>query len=326
MISAIAPEAFTGDPENLRRALIPVAMAGVLSASMRTPLAALVMVTEMTGSYGLIVPSMVVCVSSYLVGRRWGLTDEQVRSSPESPAHAGDVVVHLLEAGRVENVMQRDWPGVVRPETTLGELVKRSKPGTCPAFAVVENGHIRGMISVSEIANIMSEPGISELVVAADMMAAELPTLHPADDLYVALAAMARNRNLVMPVVISENGNRFLGMLTRGDIHQAIRTQLDDLRRHLVVEHEALAGIEQEESFHQLVTGVPSSQATRVQRLLVPLQAVGKSLHEADFRRQFGVQVIGVEQADGSIQCPPDVDAPLKTDQRLIGIVALDAK
>lgn len=51
------------------------------------------------------------------------------------------------------------------------------------------------------------------------------------------------------------------------------------------------------------------------------LQAVGKSLRKADFRRQFGAQVIGIEQPDGSIQCPPDPNAPLRTSQRLVAIV-----
>jgi len=324
VVSAVAPEMFTGDPENLRRALIPVGMAGVLSASMRVPLASLVMVTEMTGSYGLIVPLMVVCASSYVVGRRWGLNDEQVRSSSESPAHAGDAVVHMLEFGRVKDVMHRDWPELVRLDTTLGELIKRAEPGTRPAFAVIEDGQVKGMISVPEITQVMNLPDISDVVIAADMMTPNPPSLNPDDDLYTALAAMARNNDVALPVVARDDGNRFLGMLARADIYNTVRMQLDDLRRNLVIEHEPLAAIEHEETLHQLVTGVPTSKPARIQRLLVPLQAVGKSLREADFRRQFGVQVIAIEQGDGPIQCPPDVDAPLRTDQRLLGIVADD--
>jgi CBS domain-containing protein len=316
----MGPDLFTGDPENLRRALVPVGMAGVLSASMRVPLAALVMVTEMTGSYGLIVPLMVVCISSYVVGRRWGLSDEQVRSSPESPAHAGDVVIHLLEAGRVGNVMVEDWPDVVRPETTLGELVRRVQPGTRPTFAVVEHGRFKGTVSVPEITNIMEEPGISELVVAADILTADPVTLTPDDDLYVALAVMARNKDQVVPVVARERGHRFVGMLTRSGVYRSVRTQLNDLRKNLVLEHKGLAEIEREEALHQLVTGVSARETESIKRLIVPVQAVGQSLREADFRRQFGVQVIAIEQADGSIECPPDVDAPLRTNQRLLAI------
>jgi CIC family chloride channel protein len=322
VVSAVAPEVFASDPENLRRALIPVGMAGVLSGGMRVPLASLVMVTEMTGGYGLIVPLMVVCVTSYLVGRRWGLNDEQVRSSPESPAHAGDVVVHILEIDRVKDVMQREWPETVRPDTTLGELVRRSRPGTRPAFAVVEGGRIKGMISVPEITHIMNEPGISEVVIAADIMTPEPKTLNPDDDLYAALAIMARGNDVALPVVANEGGDRFLGMLTRHDVYRAVKVKLDELRKHLVLEHEALAAMEQEETLHQLVMGIPADKTTNVQRLIVPLQAIGRSLRETDFRRQFGVQVIAIEQPDGSIQCPPDVEAPLRTNQRLIGIIS----
>ncbi len=320
VISAIAPDAFTGDPENLRRALIPVAMAGVLSASMRTPLAALVMVTEMTGSYGLIVPLMVVCVSSYVVGRRWGLCDEQVRSSPESPAHAGDVIVHMLEVGRVGEVMHRDWPDVVRPDTTLGELAAQLEPGTRPAFAVVENGCIKGMISVPEITQIMNQAGISDIVIAADMMTPVPTILSVQDDLYTALAAMGRRNALALPVISSDKNHQFLGMLTRADIFQHVRTQLDDLRKHLVLEHEALAAIGHEDTLHQMALGVSAGKAEKIQRLIVPMQAMGLSLRETDFRKQFGVQVIAIEQANGSIECPPDVNAPLKTNQRLLAI------
>jgi len=322
LFTAAAPDVFTGDPENLRRALIPVGMAGVLSASMRVPLASLVMVTEMTGSYGLIVPLMVVCTSSYLVGRRWGLNDEQVRSSPESPAHAGDLMVHMLEVGRVKEVMHSDWPGLVRPDTTLGELVERSAPGTRPAFAVVENGRLQGMISLAEITQIMNEPGVSDMIIAADMMTAKPVTLDPDDDLYTGLAAMARHNSVALPVVAQEDANRLVGVLTRTDVYENIRAKLADMLSSLASEHEAVASLEHEETLYQLVTGVPASPAARIQRLLVPVQAVGQSLRDAGFRQRFGVQVIAVEQADGSIQCPPDVDTPLRTDQRLIGFIA----
>jgi len=324
VFSAVAPETFTADPEMLRRALIPVGMAGVLSASMRVPLASLVMVTEMTGSYGLIVPLMVVCASSYIVGKRWGLNDGQVRSSPESPAHAGDVAIHILEGGRVHDVMQTAWKETVRPDTPFSELVRRSEPGTRPAFAVVERGVLRGVVSVPEIIRVMQEPGMSDLVIAEDMMTVGQHALHPEDNLYEALAAMSHSNDVALPVVASGERGRFVGMVTRHDVLDHVRKQFDDLRTHFLVEHEALAAMQQEETLDQLVTGVPATNAANIQRLLVPLQAVGKSLREANFRGAFGIQVIGIEQSDGSIQCPPDPDAPLETDQRLIGIVATD--
>ena len=81
--------------------------------SCHTPIAAIVMVMEMTGSYGLIVPLMIVCMSAYLVGAREGLIEEQVPGAADSPAHAGDAVVGLLERVRVHEAMRGVWPAVV---------------------------------------------------------------------------------------------------------------------------------------------------------------------------------------------------------------------
>ncbi|RME37056.1 MAG: CBS domain-containing protein [Planctomycetota bacterium] len=322
VLTAWAPEAFTADPENLRRALIPVGMAGVLSASMRVPLASLVMVTEMTGSYGLIVPLMVVCITSYLIGRRWGLNDEQVPTSAESPAHAGDLLVHVLESATVEELMHRHWPDVVSPQTPLRELVRRLHPGSRPAVAVVEHGRVEGLISVEEIRSVLDTEGLGEALIAADMMNPAVPRVRPDETLYEALHTMQRSRQAVLPVVATGDGERFVGMILRSDIHRLLRRRIDEMSRHLLEEHAGLAAVEYEETIHQLAVGVAAGKTDRIQRLIVPLQVVGMSLREADFRRRFGVQVIAIEKPDGSIQCPPDVDAPLQTNQRLLAIVA----
>jgi CIC family chloride channel protein len=310
-----------GLPDNLRQALIPVAMGGVLSASMRVPLSAIVMATEMTGSYGLIVPLMLVCVSSYLLGRRWGLNDEQVRTASESPVHAGDRIVHLLQAQPVGAIMQADWAETVGPGATLRELVGRINPGTRPVFAVVEGSALKGLISLPDVERAVQEPGLAEVIIAADMMTTELATLHPDDDAYHALADMARENHVVMPVVSREQPPRFLGMLTRTHIYEAVQRGIDQMRQVLLSEHEGLAAIDQEDHLHQLVMGVPAAKKEVVQRLLVPLEALGHSLRESDFRRQFGIQVVALEQPDGTLQCPPDPDTPLLPGHRLVAIV-----
>ncbi len=56
--------------------------------------------------------------------------------------------------------------------------------------------------------------------------------------------------------------------------------------------------------------GVFSGQGVRVD-----------AAREADFRRTFGVQVLAIEQPDGTLQCPPDLNAPLQTSPRLVAVV-----
>ena len=55
------------------------------------------MVSEMTGSYSLLVPLMLACGLNMAISRRWTIYEEQVPTPIDSPAHQGDFVVDVLE-------------------------------------------------------------------------------------------------------------------------------------------------------------------------------------------------------------------------------------
>jgi len=318
VIEAVAPGALS---EPLRESLIPVGMGGVLAAGMRTPLAAIVMVAEMTGGYGLIVPLMLVCVSAYVVGRRWGLNREQVRSSADSPAHAADGIIHLLESWHVGELMERKRDLVVSPEVTLGEIVARIHPGTRPVFTVVDRGQIVGVISVPDIQSIMSEEHLSEVLIAADIMTERVTVLTPNDDIYAAVTLFSDTRHDVLPVVPQHGSTEWAGMLTRARVFEALQQRVLKTHETLQREHAGLSAIAQEGQIQQLMLAVSPATADRVQRLMVPLDALDKTIREADIRKKFNIQVLGVEMPDGSVQFPPELDMPLTAGHRLIGVV-----
>lgn len=321
-LGALCEAAYPGTvPEGLRAALIPVGMGGVLAASMRTPLAAIVMITEMTGSYGLIVPLMLVCISAYVVGRPWGLNHEQVHGSAESPAHAGDAVVHMLESWRVGQLMEPDWSPVVAPETPLAELLKQAQYGSRPVFAVVRDGELLGLISTADILRSTDEPPLGDVIIAMDLMSEPPATVGPDESVYEVLSRFHHGHHYAVPVVSSRPTRRWVGMLTRERVFKEVRRQVEEMERSVVREHHGLVAIEREGQLHELLTGLAPAREHEIQRLLVPLQAIGKSIRDADFRNEFGVQVIAVEQPDGSLQCPPDIDTPLSTNQRLVALV-----
>jgi CIC family chloride channel protein len=70
------------------RAFAMVGMAGFLAASVRVPIAAIIMVSEITGNHTLLLPSMWVCGIAYWLGHGWTLYRSQVRTRDSSPAHA----------------------------------------------------------------------------------------------------------------------------------------------------------------------------------------------------------------------------------------------
>ena len=66
-----------------------VGMAGFLAASVRVPIAAIIMVSEITGNHRLLLPSMWVCGVAYWLGNGWTIYRSQVRTRDCSPAHRG---------------------------------------------------------------------------------------------------------------------------------------------------------------------------------------------------------------------------------------------
>ena len=93
-------------------AFVVVGMAAVFSGAARTPISTLIMVAEMTGGYGLIVPAMLSNISSFIVqrslthGRRYPtLYEAQVPTREDSPAHRGVFVrraLEMIEGGTVD--------------------------------------------------------------------------------------------------------------------------------------------------------------------------------------------------------------------------------
>lgn len=85
-------------------AFVVVGMAAVFAGAARTPISTLIMVAEMTGSYGLIVPAMLANILAFLVqsrltaGSRYPtLYESQVVSREDSPLHRGVFVRRALQ-------------------------------------------------------------------------------------------------------------------------------------------------------------------------------------------------------------------------------------
>ncbi len=295
-------------------------MAGVLGATMRVPIAAIVMTTEMTGSFGLIAPLMLVCIVSYLIGRRWGLNSEQVRTTADSPTHAADPVVHLLQSWTVRQIMHSVWPMTVSPQSTLDEVITRLEPGSRPVIAVAENGQLRGVISATDLGKVLAATPAPGLLIAADIMTSKLVTLQESEDVYTALTTFTDVDHETLPVMSGGRDSRWVGMLSRRDVIDRLQSAIKRSHEAAFEEHLGLQAIRDIVRIDQLIMAVPGQHAD-IQRLFVPMDVVGKSLRDSDFRRQFNAQVIAIEERDGTLQCPPSVDRPLTTDLRLLAVV-----
>lgn len=308
LLTALAPELV---PDSLRRALVPVGMAGVLAAAMRIPIAAMAMAMEMTGSFGLIVPLMLATMSAYIVGRRFGIVSSQVPSPAESPAHAGDIVVALLERYHVEEVMDRAWPHRAMPSTPLGAIVASLPSGVRPVVPVLASGRLVGIVSVAELRNLLDDPEIPSVVIAADLVSGAPACLEPRDTLYDAVALFQQRGVDAVPVVEDRETLRFVGMLTRSSVYDTLRGHLERMRASLLREHAGIAAIEEQSELVHLLGAMSSVETGSVERVPVGPELTGRSLREIDYRRTRGVEVLAIQTRERHFLCPPDPARPL---------------
>ena len=83
-----------------------VGMAGFFAAAAKTPFSTLVIVSEMTGNYNLLLPTLWVCALAFLLSDEQSIYSSQVESRSRSPAHQGDYVREVLMDLRVSQFIQ----------------------------------------------------------------------------------------------------------------------------------------------------------------------------------------------------------------------------
>jgi CIC family chloride channel protein len=213
-------------------AFVVVGMAGFFSGIAKTPISTLVMVSEMTGSYSLLLPSMWVCVLTFAMSRRWNLYASQVEGRVDSPAHLGRFAVDVLKGIRVSEVVTKDDGHYVMHESeSLAQILKVVGNTAQTTFPVLDSsGELVGVISLDQIRRVMNESLPAEVVIAADLMIGDFPYISPQGDLAEALRMLASVDLDEIPVW--DPGRRKLfGLLTRRDLTRTYVERMAKLER-----------------------------------------------------------------------------------------------
>ena len=203
-------------------AFVAVGMAGFFAAAANTPISTLVMVSEMTGNYELLLPSLWVCSLSYLLARRWTLYRSQVPSRLESPAHRGAILGGVLKSMRVRDVI-RGRPLHQLPETApLRDVIRACMSSSQHCFPVVDaEGRMTGLIRLAQVREFLDEHGRDSAAIAHDLASRPRATLSPGDDLDHGLQRLMSLDVEDLPVVDDADPRRVLGILSRRDVMAA---------------------------------------------------------------------------------------------------------
>src|SRR4051812_295104 len=130
-----------------------VGMAGFFAAAAKTPLSTLIMVSEMTGNYNLLLPTLWVCTIAFLLSDEQSIYSAQVESRSRSPAHQGDYVREVLAGLRVGRFLTspQEVP-TVHPGDRVAAVVDRLSSTSLQVLPVTDGqGKLVGVVSLEEV-------------------------------------------------------------------------------------------------------------------------------------------------------------------------------
>jgi CIC family chloride channel protein len=208
-------------------------MVGFFSAAANTPISALLIVSEVTSSYTLLLPAMWVCAIGYILGRGFTLYSAQLPTRRDSPAHRHEFIIDLLKGQRIQAVLdqvKRQFV-TVRRDTPLSEIHELITTTTQTSFPIVDEAHIyHGVFDLQDVRRYLYEQLLGDLTVAQDLSSSDGDLLTPDMDLSEAMSMFAQSKFEELPVVDSPVTKKVVGMLRRRDVIEAYDRRLVEMR------------------------------------------------------------------------------------------------
>ncbi len=186
------------------------------------PVSSLIMVSELAGSYDLLVPLMLAEAIAFVALRRRFLYDAQVPTHADSPVHRPPAALGALSSLRVADILAALPDDTVRFEarTTMADMARalsnRSPQLTFPV--VSDGGVVVGAVSAASIRSLMTDAGMQLLAVAADIMQTDAKVT--ATDQLGRVMELTHSTGLRQLPVVDAQG-RLAGLVDEADVTRA---------------------------------------------------------------------------------------------------------
>lgn len=207
-------------------AFATVGAAALLGGAYGTPVAAMILVPEMSMSYNLFLPLMLACSLSHVTARKLlngstintlALENEGIHLSRLTNRLSADI----LEQIQVQEVMTKKFVNVT-PETPVKEVSHLISSKGFGAYPVIKEGKLFGIIDYRDVIRI--PPGKTESTLVKDVMQ-KADTTSPDQTLAEAIELMY-SRNVHRLVVVDQERKKPIGLLAHEDMvkgYEAVR-------------------------------------------------------------------------------------------------------
>ncbi len=199
---------------------IIVGMAGFFAAAAKTPFSTLVIVSEMTGSYSLLLPTLWVCTLAFLLSDEQSIYSSQVDGRNRSPAHQAEFVKGMLSGLSVGQFVERDEKlPVLQLQDRLDAVLSRMSNDPHTVLPVTDaDGKLLGVVSLEEVylaTQILDAPSV---ILIADLMRSDVVPLRFSDTIDHAMELFAEHELLELPVIDENDSERVVGTVRRANI------------------------------------------------------------------------------------------------------------
>jgi CBS domain-containing protein len=201
-------------------AIAVIMMAATFGAATRATFTSIVFLFELTRDYRIVLPLMLASVIADVIMHsfsRYSLFTEKL--GRRGVTIGGDYEVDVLRVMHVRDVMTSDVV-TLSSDATIGEALDLWRDRRHGAYPIVdEEGRCVGIVTRGDLLNEDVDDSAPVLPVASR----EVVTAYPHDTLLHALEGMLEEEVDHLPVI---EGERLIGICTRGDLFKARRRQL----------------------------------------------------------------------------------------------------
>jgi CIC family chloride channel protein len=208
-------------------AFVVLGMAGFFAGVANAPIGAVIMVSEMTGSYELLAPLLLVCVINVLLNRKWSLYESQVENRFASPAHQNLMVKDILAEVSLQNYYHPAAMATINHRTRASELRRylANSEILFPLTIVDDHNHPCGILNMGDIRTIFFTSTDESFFLVTDL-AAPLVTCSPRETLASVSHKFEKFGYGRIPVVAENNDAELIGFVQYQDVMAAYEKEL----------------------------------------------------------------------------------------------------
>ena len=219
-MGGIAHLTFPGMVQSPFGAFVVVGMCSFFAGVAHAPIAAVIMVCEMTGGYELLAPLMLVSVIAIMMSKS-SIYEKQVKNKFFSKAHVGDMTIDVLQELKVSVMSPYRQVGIISSHTLFSSGEQFGQKIHASDLVLVDHDDIyAGMVSLRDVHFDSRNPLICSLITLEDIMTPNVHTITPEHNLHEALEILMTSEFDKVPVLrsLDDDEPHLLGYVSYNEI------------------------------------------------------------------------------------------------------------